>query len=272
MPKVSVIIPCYNQGQYLDEAVASVLRQTYQDFEIIVVNDGSTDEYTRTLLNAYDTPKTTVIHTTNQGLSRARNNGIRAAQGDYILPLDADDRIGTRYVEEAVNVLDTDPDIGIVYCLTNFFGQKKGAWILPSYSLEALLLDNIIFVSSFFRKKDWEAVGGFNSNMKYCYEDWDFWLSLVELGRKVYRIPRVLFYYRVTDASMMNSATEDQIIDMGVQLFHNHENLYVSTMRTNPRPFVAGSLRYQKLVDGILNSRSWKWTRPLRVIGSFFMK
>jgi hypothetical protein len=131
-----------------------------------------------------------------------------------------------------------------------------------------MLLDNLIFVSAFFRKKDWEAVNGYNLNMKYCYEDWDFWLSLVELGRKVYRIPKALFYYRITNASMMSSATDDQIIAMRIQLFRNHEELYISSMRANPGPFVAGWFRYQKPLGEILNSRTWRWTRLLRSIGS----
>ena len=94
MPKVSVIIPCYNQGACLEEAVDSVLAQTFQDFEILVVNDGSTDEATIRMLGKYERPKTRVIHTDNQGLAMARNNGIREARGAYILPLDADDKIG----------------------------------------------------------------------------------------------------------------------------------------------------------------------------------
>ena len=98
MAKVSVIIPCYNQGAYLNEAVESILAQSYRDFEIIVVNDGSTDEETNRLLSGYDRQQTRVLHTENQGLSSARNNGIREAQGEYILPLDADDRIDPTYL------------------------------------------------------------------------------------------------------------------------------------------------------------------------------
>jgi glycosyltransferase involved in cell wall biosynthesis len=99
MSKVSVIMPCYNQGQYIDEAVDSVLTQTYQNYEIIIVNDGSTDEFTNEKLKNYNKPKTQVIHTANQGLSAARNNGIHASNGEFILPLDADDKIANTYLE-----------------------------------------------------------------------------------------------------------------------------------------------------------------------------
>ncbi|MCI5167028.1 MAG: glycosyltransferase family 2 protein, partial [Candidatus Electrothrix sp. GM3_4] len=116
MPRVSVVIPCYNQGSFIDETIHSVLAQTWQYFEIIVVNDGSTDPFTVNHLQQLNFPKTRVLHTENQGLSSARNNGIREAQGEYILPLDADDRIGPTYLEQAIRLLDADPELGIVYC------------------------------------------------------------------------------------------------------------------------------------------------------------
>ena len=139
MPKVSVIIPCFNQGAYLQEAVDSVLAQTFQDFEILVVDDGSTDEETVKILKEYDRPKTRVIRTENQGLSAARNTGIHEAQGIYILPLDADDKIGKGYLEDAVRILDQHPEIGIVYCEAAYFGVKGGRWDLPEYSLDKIL-------------------------------------------------------------------------------------------------------------------------------------
>ncbi|MCI5161842.1 MAG: glycosyltransferase family 2 protein, partial [Candidatus Electrothrix sp. AX5] len=191
MPCVSVVIPCYNQGAFIDETINSVLAQTCQDFEIIVVNDGSTDPFTAKHLQQLNFPKTRVLHTENQGLSSARNNGIREAQGEYILPLDADDRIGPTYLEQAVRLLDADPAVGIVYCKARFFGDRNGEWQLPEYSLEEMLLNNVIFCTSFFRRADWEEVGGFDPAMIYGWEDYDFWLSLIERGRQVQRIPEI---------------------------------------------------------------------------------
>ncbi|HME44412.1 MAG TPA: glycosyltransferase [Syntrophorhabdales bacterium] len=270
MSRVSVIIPCFNDGAYIDEAVDSVLAQTYQDFEIVIVNDGSTDPRTNDILSNYSRPKTRVIQTTNQGVARARNRAIEEASGEFILPLDADDKIGKEYLKEAVKVIDGDPDVGIVYCLAEFFGDKTGLWELPPYSLEGLLLDNLICNCALFKKRDWEAVNGFNSNMKYCYEDWEFWLSLVELGRKVYRIPKVSFYYRITDGSRQRSATEEHMVDMRVQVFRNHENLYLENIRVNPRPFLMGTVNHRIGLEEILNSKTWRWTRPLRTVASLF--
>jgi len=226
MPKVSVIIPCYNQGPYLDEAVDSVLEQTYNNFEIIIVNDGSTDKFTVDLLYNYQKPKTKVIHTTNQGLASARNNGIKAAQGDYILPLDSDDKIGREYLAEAVNILDNNPGIGIVYCdaqVLEDFGKK---WDLPDFSLDKMLLDNIIFCSSFFRKRDWKSVGGYDPGMVYGWEDYDFWLSLLERNVLVYKIPRNLFYYRDISDSMVRSKSVEQKVAMFKKIYFKHRKLY----------------------------------------------
>jgi glycosyltransferase involved in cell wall biosynthesis len=226
MPRVSVVIPCYNQGAFVDETINSVLAQTWQDFEIIIVNDGSTDSFTVKHLQQLNFPKTQVLHTDNQGLSSARNNGIREAQGEYILPLDADDRIGPTYLEQAVRLLDADPELGIVYCKARFFGDRNSEWQLPEYSLEEMLLNNIIFCTSFFRRADWEEVGGFDPAMIYGWEDYDFWLSLIERGRLVKRIPEILFYYRIRSNSMLRSKEKKQKVAILVKIFHKHEALY----------------------------------------------
>ncbi|MBE9547203.1 MAG: glycosyltransferase family 2 protein, partial [Proteobacteria bacterium] len=228
MPKVSVIIPCYNQGVYLKEAVDSVLAQTFQDFEVLVVDDGSTDVETVKILEEYKRPKTRIIHTDNQGLSAARNNGIHEAQGDYILPLDADDKIGKGYLEDAVRILDQYPEIGIVYCEASYFGVRGGRWDLPEYSLDKIMNHNVIFCTALFRKADWEAVGGYNVNMVYGWEDWDFWLSLIHRGRKVYRIPKIYFYYRLREISMVHTMDEEQRFFMRLHACLNHRDLYRS--------------------------------------------
>lgn len=229
MPKVSVVIPCFNQGAYINEAVQSVLNQTFMDYEIIIVNDGSTDEITTTLLGSYNKPKTRIIHTDNQGLPSARNNGIAIAKGEYILTLDADDKIGETYLEDAVRILDAQPDIGIVYCDAEYFGEITGPWELPEFSIENILVMNMIFCSAFFRKTDWENANGYNANMIYGYEDWDFWLSLIALNKNVYKIEKVLFYYRNKKDSMIKQLNRDRTrhIQMLSQGFLNHIPFYM---------------------------------------------
>ena len=152
VPIVSVVIPCYNHGAYLQETLASVAAQTLDDHEIIIVNDGSTDPDTLNFLNHLDNSKTRVITTANRGVSAARNRAIGEALGDYILPLDADDKIAPDYLEKAVAILDKQPEVAIVYCDQMMFGEREGLLILPDYDRRRLLVENLIHTSAVFRR------------------------------------------------------------------------------------------------------------------------
>lgn len=224
---ISVVVPCYNQGQFLNEAIDSVLSQTYDNIEIIVVNDGSTDSITNELLKNYRRPKTKVITTKNQGLAEARNTAITAATGEYILPLDADDKIAPTYCEKALKIISQDNRLGIVHGETRYFGERDELRSDPPFSLEAILKKNIILCSSMFRRTDWEEVGGYNSNMKYGGEDWDFWLSILELEKEVYKIPEVMFYYRIREMSMARSIDKEKFKKLRRQIYLNHLQLYL---------------------------------------------
>lgn len=230
MPAISVIIPCYNQGKFVLEAINSVLEQTFTDFEIIVVNDGSTDEYTNELLHSYTHEKVQIIHTENRGLSGARNTGIAQATGTYILPLDADDKIANTYLAQAHQVFTSSVGVRIVYCKAAFFGAQSGDWKLPAFSFPDILVRNCIFCSAFFRREDWETVGGYNRNMKFGYEDWDFWIALLQLGGTVTQLDDVLFFYRKHSAPSMLStlgSNKEKKHATILQLIKNHADLYL---------------------------------------------
>jgi glycosyltransferase involved in cell wall biosynthesis len=207
-PKVSVVIPCYNLGQYLDEAVDSVLSQTFQDLEIIVVNDGSTDEDTNQMLRSYNKPKTKVLWTENQGLPSARNNGIRASQGEYVCCLDADDKYHSDFLAKTVAVLDLDhfEKIGFVTTWVTVFGEESQVWRTLRYNTPRLALENIVHVASLFRKKCWEKIGGYALNLREGYEDWNFWISIVASGYTWDCVEETLFYYRKRKHSMVSSS------------------------------------------------------------------
>ncbi len=226
MPDVSVVIPCYNQGAFLPEAVESVRSQTHDSLEINIVNDGSDDAETADVCSALEGPGIRVLSTSNQGLAAARNNGIVQAAGAYILPLDADDKIGPDYISKALEVLETDSRVGIVYCQARLFGAVEGDWRLPDYSLEEMLKDNVIFCSALFRKEDWERVGGYDPGMVYGWEDYDFWLSLIERGRKVHRLQGRYFFYRVSSESMVRSKEKSQKVEMFKRIFQRHQKLF----------------------------------------------
>lgn len=228
MSKVSVIMPCYNDGAYIEEAVESVFSQTYKNIELIVIDDGSDDEYTVQVLKRLSHSNIKVIRTQRLRPAGARNAGIAAASGKYILPLDADDKIEPEYIEKAVKVLEENKQIGIVYCYANLFGEMSGRWDLPDYSFEKMLLDNIVFVTALFYKEDWERVGGFRVEMKHGMEDYDFWLSIMELGREIYQIPEVLFHYRIKPISRTKEFMHNaEIVKQTYRdIYYNHPAFY----------------------------------------------
>ena len=267
---VSIVIPCYNQGQYIEETMDSVLAQTYPHWEAVIVNDGSTDAYTSELLHNYHKPNTKVIFTKNQGLAEARNTAIAAAKGTYILPLDADDKIAPTYCEKAVDVIRNNKEIGIVHSETEYFGEHSGLRDDPPFSLETMLQRNIILCSSMFRREDWEQVGGYNANMKYGGEDWDFWLSIIELGRKVFKIPEVMFYYRIRTGSMARSIDEEKFRALRKQVVKNHLQLYVDHF---PDPVTLYWERqwYQAEYEKMINSKEyWLSKAVLRPVKALF--
>jgi glycosyltransferase involved in cell wall biosynthesis len=244
MAKVSVVIPCYNQGAYLDEAVQSALQQSYADLEIIIVNDGSTDAFTIEQCNSYQDPRISTLNTDNQGLAAARNNGIAQATGTYILPLDADDRIAEKYLEDAVAVLDNEPDIGIVYCRARLFGAVETDWLLPDYCLENMLRDNVIFCTALYRKSDWQLVGGYDPAMIYGWEDYDFWLALIGQGRRVHRLDGFYFFYRVSGDSMVRSKEKWQKIEMFKRIYQKHQKLIGEHIEVWLEPLIDCQERY----------------------------
>jgi len=227
MPKVSVVIPCYNHGEFLQETLDSLQDQTYTDYEIIVVNDGSTDPATVRLLESLERPRTRVVHTVNCGVSAARNRGIAEAVGKYILPLDSDDKLGPGFLEQTVRQLDINPNVAIVFCERVLFGEREGVVSLPAYNPVAILFDNCIYPAALFRKADWETVGGYSEKMVYGWEDWEFWISLSGLQKQVVKIQEPLFFYRVRNNSRDHSLQFHQKIAMMSVIVLRHKRLYL---------------------------------------------
>lgn len=229
MELVSVIMPCFNDGNYLADSISSLESQSYRNVELILIDDGSTDPNTMNALKlAEKIPRHQILHTDHVGPSKARNLGIQNAKGKYILPLDADDKIAPEYIEKAIKLMESSEDIGIVYCYAELFGEKSGRWELPNYSFETMLLDNIIFVTALFRKCDWEAAGGFCQEFQHGMEDYDFWLSIIEMGRIVYQIPEVMFFYRIKPQSRTTRfyANTDNVQATYRLLFNRHKAFY----------------------------------------------
>lgn len=196
-PKVSVIITCYNLGQYLDEAVESILSQTCQDFEILIVDDGSTDAATEALLADYRRPKTRVIRIAHAGVAAARNVGIANTTGEYLCAMDADDRFESSYLAKAVPVLDGDPSVTFVSCWLRTFGDEAWEWKPERCDLPTLLWEDTVLTASLVRREAVLAIGGYDTAMPVQGDDdWDLWLTLAARGYRGVILPEVLFHYR----------------------------------------------------------------------------
>lgn len=210
-PLISVVIPCYNHGGYLPEAVDSVLQQTWQDLEIIVVDDGSTENDTVAILGSFNRPKTRLIHhPENRGLPAARNTGIGQARGKYICCLDADDKLHPTYLEKVLLAMEANQGIDFVYSWTQVFGEEDRVWYAPQFDPAVLINYNQLNPPGVFRREAWENVSGFREEMREGFEDWEFWIRLARKGYRGYRIPEKLIFVRRVGRSFIHRAMERQ--------------------------------------------------------------
>ena len=205
--KISVAIPCFNHGEFLPETVESVRRARRNDIELIVVDDGSTDNRTRKAIDALCEQGINVIQQENSGLAAARNAGIHVSKGEYIFPLDADDRLRSGWIDRGLAILDSQPQVGVVYGDAQCFGTKTDRWIVGPFDTHRLLYGNFIHASALYRRVVWEQNGGYDGKMPVQgLEDWDFWLSALEHGWKFVYLPEIFFDYRQADGSMITRA------------------------------------------------------------------
>jgi glycosyltransferase involved in cell wall biosynthesis len=262
-PLVSIIVPCYNQGQYLDAALQSVAEQTYQDWEAIIVNDGSLDHTEEVAFEWVEKDKRFIYYANeNQGLVKSRNFAITKAKGKYILPLDSDNQLICDFIECAVNAFEQNKNIGVVHGDALFFGVKEGYWKVPQYDFEKMLADNFIDSCAIYKKSLWEAVGGYDVNLPHNgLEDWEFWVALGNLNTIFHHLNKVTFKYFVATNSMIKSFTDDMAIDTRNYLVRKYFKQY--------------RLHYEKLyrenreLKGILKNKKFIINLVLKKISGF---
>jgi glycosyltransferase involved in cell wall biosynthesis len=207
-PRISILMPCFNHGAFIGEAIDSVRSQTFQDFEIIVVDDGSTDSATVEVLSRLPSP-VRVLTTANRGLPAARNHAAAHAAGAVFCALDADDKLAPAWFEQGMRLLDQQPDVAFVSHWLETFGDEHWTWKPEQCDLPSLLARNTVNGAALVRREAFEAVGGYDETMRDGCEDWDFWLRLVERGFEGTIIPEVLFYYRRRRDSMSRAMLEE---------------------------------------------------------------
>ena len=254
-------MPCYNQGKYVREAIESVLHQTYKNIEIVCVNDASLDnsnDIIQNILSELNPDNFIYInHKENKGVITTRNEAIEIATGEYILPLDADDTIEPTYVEKAVNILDENPDVGIVYCWVNNFWKDSKSQISKweDFDISKELFLNSIVNTSMYRKSDFLLVGGYKSYMNKGWEDWDLWLSIIEKGFKAHLIKEVLFNYRRKFFDSRSNSAAKSIDHLYRELLRHHTELYINNDCFIDRVF---NQNYQILLEKDIKNKKQK--------------
>lgn len=243
LPRVAVIVPCYNHARFVGEAVRSALAQVDADVHAVVVDDGSDDGTTPAACDACALPgRVRVLHQPNRGLPAARNAGARAAgDADYLVFLDADDTIEPGFVRALhASLVDAGaagpgpPPAGGVshaYCQERLTELGQGVWAVPEWDPRLLMITNLHPVTALVRRACFEHAGGFDESMRSGYEDWDFWLRMAGRGWRGVRVREPLFLWRRHSPTTMVMESIRRHDELYARLIRNHPGLYEGAER-----------------------------------------
>lgn len=230
-PLVSIVIPCYKQAHYLKDSVGSVLAQTHQHWELIIVDDGSPDDTAvaaQQLINENPTRKIRLVRKPNGGLSDARNAGVAVAEGAWILPLDCDDILAPTYFEKAFELAMNIPTGNLVYANLQQFGAGNDQWIPHDFNMSKLMARNLFPYASMYKKELWTRSGGYERALPWAGEDYSFWLSCGKLGIRPLRIWDRLFLYRISAEGSMFTKLMEHWTHVEPMIHTLHADVYPS--------------------------------------------
>lgn len=271
---VSIIVPCYNQAHFLDEALQSALNQSYSHWECIIVNDGSPDNTESKAKEWCEKDKRfKYLHKENGGLSSARNAGVKISKGTFILPLDSDDILHEDFLTKLVPVLQNDAALAIVSCNSKFF---KGDISNIVYELkpkgtnhEYLLYVNQLTATSLYRKACWVSVGGYDETMKNGFEDWEFWIAITKTGWTYKIVDEFLFYYRKAKKSMLVDTISNHSETNRAYIYKKHKDIYIKDFDNCMAVLFNEIGRYRSSEMKVKNSFEFKLgkliTRPFQI-------
>jgi glycosyltransferase involved in cell wall biosynthesis/GT2 family glycosyltransferase len=225
---LSVVIPYFNMGNYIAESIQSILLSTYQNIEIILINDGSTEQRSIDLLQEFEqNQKIKIIHKKNEGLAEARNHGSRIAKGEYLAFIDADDKIHAEYYAKAINVLRQYQNVYFVGGWAKYFGEKKGVWQTWNPEPPYILLHNSVNSSALVYKKFAFMQGGlFDKKVDYGLEDYESVINMLHHGYGGVILPECLFFYRVRNKSMFRALTHYKTLFSYQYIADKHADFY----------------------------------------------
>lgn len=240
-PRTTVIIPCYNHGAFVRQAVMSVFEQTDTNVDIIIVNDGSTDPETIEVLRKIKVPSVRVLHQENRGLPAARNAGIAATDAEFIVTLDADDILKPTYIEVLGDALRNDPTAGYAHCWAELFGDLEAVWATRRDNPYQLMMTNSVVQCSVVRREAWASIGGYDESMRSGNEDWDIWLRMGANGWHGVHVRQPLVRYRKHGVSMSvetESEYEDTLAALTTRLADVYSRANVTEIKRRWYPLV----------------------------------
>ena len=193
--------------------------------EVIIIDDGSTDTPTLSLLENFEQQNITVLHQDNKGPAAARNTGVRYSNSEYILFLDSDNRIYPAYIDKGIKELEQNKQAAVVYAKPDFFGEKnESSFQTGSFDITRLLLANYIDMCTIIRKAAWVEVKGIDENLVQ-YEDWEFWINIYKAGWEFVFIDEPLFEYRIRKDSLISQMPEENFKKALAYIYKKHWDL-----------------------------------------------
>lgn len=244
LPGITFIIPCFNHGRFVGEAVRSCLAQEGVDVRVVVVDDGSDDGTTPGACDRCASDRVRVVHQANAGLSRSRNNGAELATTEFIAFLDADDFLDPTFARKLIGKLREAPDASHAYCQETLTELGTGTWRVPEWDPLLLLITNLHPVTCVIRREVFRAAGGFDATMNQGYEDWEFWVRLSAKGFRGVRVPEPLFFWRrhshttmVMEAVKRHDMLYAQIVERHRDLYARHAEQIIARANTMLRTF-----------------------------------
>lgn len=272
-PTISIFLPCYNAHAYLARALDSLRAQTFQDFEIIIINDGSTDPETIAFLNS-SSEDIRVVHQENRGLAGARNRGFAEAQADLILPLDCDDWLAPHFLEEAYAALQTAPEKSFVFADLTLEGEGQGT-LEKQFNLFEQLYFNQLPYCMLMPRAAWEEIGGYDEDMRLGYEDWEYNIRLGLHGWTGISLGKPHFHYHVSASGMLATTSRIRHIELWRYIRDKHASAYRPAQlwrrwrfwgsKTSARPlivYVLWELLFRLLPDRVLG-KLFQISRPM---------
>jgi glycosyltransferase involved in cell wall biosynthesis len=257
-PLISVVIPCYNDGIYLPETISHLKKQTLQDFEVIIVNDGSTDGNTLKILDELSKEGINVLHKENGRMSSARNHGVKYAKGTYIAALDADDYYDPSFFQKAVDILKSQEHTAVVTSYIQLFGEFRKVAKPRGGNEYNFLFSSQCPACAMVRKHCWDEVGGYDEAMKNGYEDWEFYIRITQKGWTIHVIPEKLLFYRQTQKSTHKNDTLPNRSSLVSYIVEKHKDWYISKLKeliTNEQVIYRDSRISFQLIAEMLKNR-----------------